>query len=301
MITRDLKAFRQRFAALEPSRPATCSAALLLAPVGFSVSAESAVDNHYLDLAQPADANLALQQHHGLADLIRQHGVPVVSFDSRPETPDAVFPNNVFATTQGRAVVGRMCHAGRRKEAERIDIRRFFSEFLRYEVVDLSQQALVAELTGPLILDRARGVGFCGMSDRVDDAGAKAMHEAFGLNLTLCFDLAPGEYHSNVVMAILAGRACVIHRASIADSAVVDLLADLYPTLELSDEEKAGFVGNCISVTPNEVFMSRRADAALSPGARGFFADYGLGVVSTDVSELERAGGSLRCMVCELF
>ncbi|GJM09697.1 MAG: hypothetical protein DHS20C11_19730 [Lysobacteraceae bacterium] len=301
MITRDLETFRKRFAELEPNRPATCSAALLLAPVGFSVSTESAIDNHYLDLDQPADSDLALRQHHGLADVIRGNGVPVISFDSRSDTPDAVFPNNVFGTIEGRAIIGRMCHPGRRKEAERADIRQFFDQFLRYQMIDLSQQDLVAELTGPLIIDRARGVGFCGMSDRVDEAGARAMHEAFKLKLTLCFDLAPGEYHSNVVMAVLAGRACVVHRDSIANPAVVDLMADLYPTLEIDDEEKAGFVGNCISVTPSEVYMSARADSSLQPISREFFTDHGFRVVSADVSELERAGGSLRCMVCEIY
>ena len=36
------------------------------------------------------------------------------------------------------------------------------------------------------------------------------MHEAFGLRATLMFDLAPGEYHTNVVLAVLAGRAALV-------------------------------------------------------------------------------------------
>ena len=49
---------------------------------------------------------------------------------------------------------------------------------------------LVAELTGSLIIDRARGVGYCGLSERCDMAGARAMHQAFDLRLTFCFELA---------------------------------------------------------------------------------------------------------------
>ena len=158
-------------------------------------------------------------------------------------------------------------------------------------------------MTGPLIIDRARAVGFCGMTDRVTEEGCAAMHDALGLSLTLRFDLAPGEYHTNVVMAILAGRACVLHRDSFADPAVPDVIAELYggATLELTDAEKVAFAGNCISVTESEVFMSRTGVEALRSEARTFFHEHGFALRGVDVSEFEKAGGSLRCMVTEVF
>ncbi len=47
------------------------------------------------------------------------------------------------------------------------------------------------------MIDRARNVGYCGMSQRVNDAGLAAMHAALGLDLTLRFDLVPGESSPN--------------------------------------------------------------------------------------------------------
>jgi hypothetical protein len=69
----------------------------------------------------------------------------------------------------------------------------------------------------------------------------------------------------------------------------------------LSDEEKANFVGNCIALAPDTVFMSARADAALSEANRTILRNAGFTVRSVDLSEIEKAGGSLRCCVAEIF
>ena len=126
-----------------------------------------------------------------------------------------MFPNNVFATARTdaalhavpRAIVGRMRHPVRQREAARADIRGFFGDVLGYAKSTCRTQPHPCELTGALVIDRARGIGFCGLSERCDEAGARLMHDAFGLRATLLFDLAPGEYHTNVVLAVLAGRA----------------------------------------------------------------------------------------------
>src|SRR5690606_19883847 len=125
-------------------------------------------------------------------------------------------------------IVGRMRHGVRRREALREDIRGFFRDVCGYREVDLSAQPHPCELTGALVIDRARGLGFCGLSERCDEAGARLMHEAFGLRATLLFELAPGEYHANVVLAVLAGRALVVAADGFADPRVVQALASLY-------------------------------------------------------------------------
>ena len=149
-----------------------------------------------VDLARAPDATRALYQHAALARRLSAD-VPVVRFAGDPDHPDGMFPNNVFATTPGQLVIGSMRHAVRRREAARADIRGWFRDVLGYRETDLSGRACVAELTGALCIDRARGIGYCGLSERCDLAGAHAMHAAFGLRLTLAFELAPGEYHAN--------------------------------------------------------------------------------------------------------
>jgi hypothetical protein len=304
VITADPKEFLTRFAALTPDPDrAQPRGVFLVAPTEFRVEDESAVDNVYLDLENQVDAALALKQSNALGRLIESTGLEVTVFPGSTETPDAVFPNNAFATRPGKLIVGSMRHPIRRLEAQREDIRGHFSGALGYEVIDLSAGGCVAELTGPLIIDRARNVGFCGMSSRVDEAGLRAMHEAFALDLTLRFDLQPGEYHTNVVLAVLAGRACVICPDAFVNAAVVDAISSAYAghTLTLGEREKRNFAANCIALSDSDLFMSARALGSLTDKQRQTLQHWGFRLHGTDLSELERAGGSLRCMVAEIF
>jgi hypothetical protein len=285
-----------------PSAPATARAAFLVAPNGFSLAAESARDNRYMAMHAGADAGRALSEHAALAAALRE-SVPTIVFPGDAATPDAVFPNNVFATAPGRAIVGAMRHAVRRREAARADIRTFFSDLLHYEIVDLSTLPLVAELTGALVIDRARGIGYCGLSERCDRAGAEAMHRAFGLKLTFCFDLAPGEYHTNVVLAQLASRVLIVAPDGFADPAAAEAIAHVYAprVLHIDSTQKAAFAGNALALDRDNVWMSTRAAAALDATQRRALADWGFTLRSVALDEIEKAGGSLRCCVGEIF
>lgn len=286
-----------------PARaPATARAAFLISPASDVLAAESAQDNRYMDLAQEPDAVRTAQQH---AQLARRLGddVPVLTFPGDPECPDAMFPNNVFATTRGNLIVGRMRHAVRRREAARADIRGFFRDVLSYRIVDLSQSPFVAELTGALVIDRARGIGYCGLSERCDLAGARAMHEAFGLALTFCFELAPGEYHTNVVFALLAGRVPMLAADGFRDAAVPAAIAKAYEqrAIWLSTAQKNAFAGNAIALAPDRAWLSALAAAALEPAQRAAIERYGFALADVELDEIEKAGGSLRCCVAEIY
>src|SRR5690606_1317542 len=166
MITRDAQAFLDFARGCAPDfGPATAKAAFLVSPDGFSRADESASDNRYMADAGGFDAARALDQHRGLQAALS--GVlPTLCFPGFPDAPDGLFPNNVFATAPGRLVVGRMRHPVRRREAARDDIRGFFRDVLGYAETDLSTQPHACELTGALVIDRARGLGFCGLSER---------------------------------------------------------------------------------------------------------------------------------------
>ena len=302
LITRDIEAFIEQARALEAVAPACPKAVFLVAPEGFALAAESASDNLYMDMARAVDGERALRQHRGLQRALADT-LPAICFAGDPATPDAVFPNNVFATAKGRVLIARMCHPVRQREAERADILGFFTDALGYELHDLRKQAGVGELTGSLVIDRSRGLGFCGLSERCDVAGAAAMHAAFGLRATLLFDLAPGEYHANVVLSVLGGRAMAICADGFADPAVAEAIAALYAphAVLLDPAEKLAFAGNCIAPTSDTVWMSEAAADALRAASRAGFERAGLRVRSVPLDEIEKAGGSLRCCVGEIF
>ena len=302
MITTDVDAFLEAFRRLPASSPATARAAFLVSPLGFALAGESARDNHYMDLAVRVDAQRALVQHAELARRLADD-VPVISFPGDPDAPDGLFPNNVFATVERRLIIGRMRHPVRQREARRADIRAWFADVLGYAVDELPAGDYVAELTGSLVIDRARRVGFCGLSERCDIAGARAMHAAFGLDLTLCFDLANGEYHTNVVLAILAGRAALLAEDGFADAAAARAIASAYAdaTIALDPAQKRAFAANAISLAPDRVWMSATAAASLTSAQTAALTAAGLRVDAVELDEIEKAGGSLRCCVAEIF
>jgi len=289
--------------------PAVPRAALLVTPHGFRVSEESAADNRYMTPGTTVDLERAHEQHAALARCLSRLGVPVVTLPGRDGLDDAVYPNNIYATSRasaggrGRFIVGSMRHPVRQKEAAREDVRSLFTRGFGYELVDLSQRDCIAELTGALIIDYSRRIGFCGQSGRVDDAGCAAMHEAFELRLTWCFDLVPGEYHTNIVLAVLAGRACVVHPPSFADPEILAALRRAFSdrTLVLDDDEKAAFAGNCIAMTEHDVLFSATSMARLRPSSLAALESWGFRTHAVEVDEIEKGGGSLRCLIAEIF
>lgn len=295
--------FARFVTALPEARHAVAQAMLLVDPTGFAVSAESATDNAYMDTSRQVDPARARAQFDGLLAALSGCGVPCLVFPGQEGLDDGVFPNNVFGTSPGRLVVGSMRHEVRRAEARRTDIRQLFTGPFGYALHDLSEQDCVAELTGVLAIDRARGVGVCGMTQRVDQAGARAMCAAFDLRAMLVTPLVPSEYHINIVLALLAGRAAVVHLPSFEDAGVGAMLDQLYPgaVLRLSDAEKATFAGNCIAVTTSVVMMSATAWQGLAASSRAWFSQQGFTVVPVAVDEFEKGGGSLRCLLAEVF
>ena len=303
MITRDSAAFLELARGLAPDfGPATARAAFLVAPDGFTMAEQSAADNRYMANVAAFDAARASAQHRELQRALSQV-LPTICFAGDPQAPDALFPNNVFATAAGRYVVGRMRHPVRQLEAERGDIRGFFGGVLDYAEIDLSTQPHPCELTGALVIDRARGLGFCGLSERCDEAGARLMHEALGLRATLLFELAPGEYHTNVVLAVLAGRAALLCPQGFAEAAVVAAIAGLYAphAAVLAPAEHQAFAGNAIALSADVVWMSAQADRALSAATRATLAAAGFAVRAVELDAIEAGGGSLRCCVGEIF
>ncbi|HET6912003.1 MAG TPA: arginine deiminase-related protein [Rhodanobacteraceae bacterium] len=305
MIIHSPTAFLSALAELPPlpHARATARAAFLVAPAADELAAESARDNRYMQMESAFDAQRALAQHAALARALRED-VPVVVFPGDASTPDAMFPNNVFATAQGRLIVGRMRHAVRQREAQRNDIRGFFRDVLGYAETDLSQRGgCVAELTGSLVIDHARGIGYCGLSERCDMEGARAMHEAFGLRLMFCFELAESEYHTNVVLTSLAGRVAIIAGGGFRDPDAARAIASAHGdrAIWLTPEQKRAYAGNAIALNEDRVWMSTRAAAALTEAQRAQLGSWGFRIGAVELDEIEKAGGSLRCCVAEIF
>lgn len=286
-----------------PAAPSVYPKLLLLRrPDGFRHADDSASDNRYMAAGRFDEAR-AIAQWQGLVDALRAAGHLVLALPGDRQTPEAVFPNNVFATAPGRLLIGAMRHPSRQREAADARVRERLAGELGLQLIDLSGRGLVAELTGSLVIDRGRGLGYCGLSERCDPAGAAAMHEAFALRHSLLFNLAAGEYHSNVVLSALGSRGLLVHPEGLADPAWIDCFERWHgPGLVTVDRaEKQSFAANCIALADDQLWMSATATAALRPSTRQQLEGLGWQLHSVPLDEIEKAGGSLRCMVGEVY
>lgn len=284
--------------------PVACKAVMMMAPQEFFVSDESAQDNHYMRAGQQASAERAWAEQRVLAETIAACDIPVFTVPGVPGAPDAIFPNNVWATVPGKLIIGAMKHPIRQREAARTDLPQLFQRLMGYRIEDLSDiPGCVAELTGALIVDRGRNIGYHGMTERLNRVGVEAMHKALGLDLSYAFDLDAAEYHTNVVMSVLASRAVVVAPESIRDPGMVAALEALYEgqVLTITQDEKAAFAGNCIALSEDDLFISQTGYDRLRPAAIGKLQSWGFTLHPVALPEVEKAGGSLRCMVAEIY
>jgi hypothetical protein len=303
MIAADQQEFLRAFGQC-PIRPvSTMAAAMLVNTKGFQISQEAAQDNVYMGTQEVLDLPKAQAQHAEISRVIQEIGVPTLCFTGVEGFEDGIFPNNAYGTTPGKLIIGHMFHPVRQQETQRKDIRDFFATTLGYQIHDLSTQPGICELTGSLVIDRARNIGFCGLSNRADALGCKAMEDAFALDYCLSFELVPSEYHTNIVMAILAGRLVFLYPPAFVDPEVPKLIKNAYGDCchFITEHEKNQFVGNCIAVTKHDVLFSKTALNAMSRDTFKALASADFNIHSVDIDELEKGGGSMRCTIAEVF
>jgi hypothetical protein len=104
-------------------------------------------------------------------------------------------------------------------------------------------------------------------------------------------------------MALLASRMVLIAADGFADPAVPQAIATAYGNnvVWLSRPQKNAFPANAITVGPTRVWMSTRAAEVLDPVQKRAIEQAGFALADVELDEIEKAGGSLRCCVAEIF
>jgi hypothetical protein len=71
--------------------------------------------------------------------------------------------------------------------------------------------------------------------------------------------------------------------------------------LWLSAEQKRAYAANALTLSPDRLWMSAHAAASLTDAQRTTLTQWGFTVGAVELDEIEKAGGSLRCCVGEIF
>lgn len=292
----------------------------MIRPARFGANPETADSNRFQrGGAAPEDAAAAVREFDGLARMLADAGVEVVVAEDSPEPPkpDACFPNNwVSFHADGTVVLYPMMAPSRRAERRREPVAAVERAGFRFaRTIDLSpleERGEFLEGTGSLVLDRPRRIAYACRSPRTTAGALADFSASLGYRIVAFDALGPGgrpAYHTNVMMAMGEGFAVVCAESIVGDApraAVLEELArDGKDVVSIDTDEMGGFAGNLLALRSHGgdplIAMSEAALRALAPDNRRRIERHGA-IVAAPIPTIERlGGGSVRCMLAEVF
>ena len=290
---------------------------LMIEPIAFAFNQETGVDNEFQHKPSVDSTDIAQKARLEMIELRKQFikaGVQVTSFVGRNDCPDDVFPNNWVSTTPDKGyVIYPMATPSRRRE-RRSDI----VEWLKnsYElVVDLTaaeSEGKAFEGTGVLVQDHINRRAYVARSQRSDDSLCALWAKSTGYKEHI-FDARDPKtgnpiYHTNVICHIGTGYAAICPEMIVEkdQNRIMRALGEFHELIVLSAEQIRNFSGNALEVTNTQgeryLSLSDRAFEALNSKQIDQYKNFVSGFIKTPIPTIEKhGGGSVRCMMCELF
>ncbi|MFN3017997.1 arginine deiminase-related protein [Vibrio coralliilyticus] len=296
---------------------------VMVPPKEFAFNAETARDNEFQHQVTESTEQVrkqAMQEFKTMVGQLRQVGVQVVEFDyplGDVETPDAVFPNNWFSTTaDGALYTFPMACENRQQEVRPEALRESLEAAGRAvssedSLTDYLAENAHLESTGVMVIDHVNRTIYAALSQRCDREVLEDYAERIGYERVVSFQTAlpSGKpiYHTNVMMAI-GEHFCVICDEVIPEFErrfVLKSLAKDKQVVSISLEQMNQFCGNILeleTVNGDKVIaMSQSAYDAFSPAQRAQLSSHGK-LLPFNVQTIESiGGGSVRCMLGEVF
>jgi len=264
---------------------------LMVRPATFVSDPETRASNAF-QASGALSREAVLGEFDGFVQALRREGIDVWVLDDTPEPPkpDAIFPNNWVTFFPGQAVVHSMLAAARRLERrEEVLVGR--------EVIDLSSGP-VLEGTGSMVLDREAKTAFAALSARTTRGGLRLFSERMGYRV-VAIETSPEVYHTNVLMT-LGPQFAVLCREVIVDDAEVMAALEGREVIEITAEQMSQFCGNMLVLDGPILVLSEAAHRALSEDQVRRLERHAK-LVPVAIPEIEKLGGSARCMLAEVF
>lgn len=294
--------------------PQAPSAVVMIRPHHFYPNEETELDNSFQGktlLNKQQIKTQAYEQVSAVGKILEAEGITVHRFeDEGEETPDSVFPNNWFSThTGGQIAIYPMYAKNRRKERRSDIIDLLKKDYRVQDIVDysgLEYDDIFLEGTGAMVLDHIERIAYAVRSKRTDSHVLERFCTHFNYE-PMVFDAQDWQgvsvYHTNVLMCIgsdfvMAGfemmtdpkrRAQIIQRFESAGKRIISL----------TEQQINAFCGNALELTGKSgriLALSGKAYAALTVEQIALLEN-SVKLVPLDVSVIELAGGSVRCML----
>src|SRR5215831_1060832 len=302
-----------------PAHAQSTNSVLMIRPSRFYPNPETAADNAFQrDADRDSEAlTLAARKEFDTAvQTLRAAGINVHVFEdtTKPEKPDAVFPNNWISTHHdGRIALFPMYSALRRRERREDIVEDLRKQYRVTEVIDYSafeDEGCCLEGTGSLVFDHPNKIAYVSLSNRSNPKVIQRFADDFGYEpVTFTSVDSNGQpiYHTNVVMCIgtafaIAGLEMIPNKAE-RQQVRTRLEKTGKEIVELSADQVANFAGNAIELHSKDgeklLMLSTRADGAFTEDQRKRLSRHAR-VVPLQLPTIELGGGSARCMIATI-
>jgi N-dimethylarginine dimethylaminohydrolase len=272
----------------EPTRAARTRRYVMCRPSEFAV--EYAI-NPWMDPSRPVDRRLALHQWDELVATFRGLGHDVETVPPLPGQPDMVFAANGALVVGDQAYGSQFRHPERRPEAAAV------ATWWRTQGIDVVPATHAAEGEGDfLVLGHVilAGTGFRTAVAAHVEAAAVIDRPFVTLEL-----VDPAFYHLDVALGVLddgrgAAPADIAYFPGAFSPHSRRTLRELFPdALLVTREEALTFGLNLVSDGLHVVLPAEASGLAARLAVRGYRP------VTVDLSELRKAGGSVKCCTLE--
>lgn len=243
--------------------------------------------NPWMDPDEPVDASLAARQWEALRDAYLDLGHQVETIKPIEGLPDMVFAAN-GATVVGGKVLG----ASFRNDERKAEGPAYMEWFRRGGFAEIHDPQFINEGEGDFLYAGAwilAGHGF-----RSDPNSHSEAQEFFGMPVVGLRLVDPRYYHLDTALAVLDDHTVAYFPEAFSPGSQA-VLRTLYPDAVIATAEDAAVFGlNAVSDGLHVLLPQ----AATALAAR--LAERGYEPIGVDLSELLKAGGSVKCCTLEL-
>ena len=297
------------------------STILMLRPVAFGFNEETAVNNFLQSnpsINQEQLQQKALKEFDNMVQVLKSHDINVIVIDDtkEPIKPDAIFPNNWLSTSPEGIISVFPMYAPNRRPEKRNDILKTLKEqFIVKNVNDWSEfemEGRFLEGTGSMVIDHDNKMIYASISERTNITVLEIFASANGFQAIVFIATDKNGkpvYHTNIMMCLGEDFAILCEEAIDEEwelIAVRQLLESTGHTIiDITREQMHSFAGNMLQLKNNKrekfLVMSQTAFDSLRKEQLRMLEAYAelLPITIPVIEEVE--GGSVRCMIAELF
>ncbi|MEU7629699.1 dimethylargininase [Nocardia sp. NPDC049220] len=243
--------------------------------------------NPWMNPDDPVDRSRAIDQWETLRATYQEHGHKVDVVPGIPGLPDMVFAANAGLIVGDRAISARFTHPERAAEGPA-----YHRWFAQHGLAGLVGAAELNEGEGDFLLVGDRLLA--GMGFRSSRAAHEEVSRHFELPVVSLELVDPRFYHLDTVLLPLDATTVAYYPPAFsADGRAV--LAELYPDAIVATDADAAVLGlNGVCDGANVFLSSDATDLSEALRTRGY------NPVGIDMSELLKAGGSVKCCTLEI-